>query len=89
MQIGEKDLCYNDYIWNNHESKQKSGFASPNKNVDVNHAKDVLNLINSFLKKYDIRDKFAARKIEIMLREELPAQINKKNEIMNWIKTNW
>ncbi|MCB0807213.1 MAG: hypothetical protein KDC05_15555 [Bacteroidales bacterium] len=90
MQIVEQDLCYTDYKWNNiQENKTKKAGLNENKIIDFSQGHDVMNLINTYMKKNQIEDKFAARKIEIMIREELPRNINKKNEILKWIEMNW
>lgn len=84
------DLCYTDYSWPPLDSDDPKISGEPDHHpVNIMAGPEVVFIINKYASIHNLKDKSDARKIEIMLREELPNGSYNQIEVMNWIKENW
>jgi len=90
MKITESDLCYSDYQWDSFSESDPRISGKPGKTiVDRDQGHELVYIINCFIRKFHLTDKSDARKIEIMIREEMPETIKRQDRIMAWIEENW
>lgn len=80
------DLFYMDYKWTAYPSDDPKVTGAPDSTLLNRHeGYEVLYFINRF----DLPTKATGEKMEKMIRNELPSNVRKQVEVLDWIIENW
>jgi hypothetical protein len=88
--ISNTDLYYSDYSWTviNGDNPKVTG-EPDNTLLNRKEGYEILYFINKFCEMYGLKQKQSARKVERMIREEVPSDIRSQNTIKDWLVNNW
>ena len=87
--LSRNDLQYH-YNWKEYDSNDPK-VSGDIDNTSFNRAQgnEVLFLINKIAEKHNITNRSIGLRIEIMINEDLPGEIQTQEEVRLWIKSNW
>lgn len=84
----QSDLKYTDYIWKAIEGKDDPKISGEPDSTLFNRQQghEVLYLINKYMENHYITDKNTGRKIEQIIREELPGDVRSQKRVVDYIE---
>lgn len=88
--ISKTDLYYTDYFWNALSGDNPKITGEPDSTLlNRKEGYEVLYFINKFSEINGFKQKDSARKVERMIREEVPNDKRSQENIRTWIEQNW
>jgi hypothetical protein len=88
--ISKADLGFTDYNWTIFRGDDPRVSGAPDETVfNGSEGHEVLYLINKMAKINNFKQKFSGLKVERMLREVLPPEVQTQIDIIHWIGKNW
>lgn len=86
----KSDLFYKDYIWNAYNGDDPRVTGEPDSTLlNRKEGYEVLYFINTYARKNLFSQFSQFKKIEIMIRENVPSDIRSQKDIYEWIQKNW
>jgi len=88
--IKKADLMY-DYVWSTqytHDDPKVTG-APDSTLLNRTEGWEVKYFINKFAEIHNLKNKFEGLKIEEMIKNQIPKNIHRQDEIKEWIENNW
>jgi hypothetical protein len=86
----KNDMFYDDYKWTNYLPNNPKIYGRPdNTRFDCNEGFEVLYLINKIVELWDFTKIESCIKIERIIKERLPNNVNTQEEAITWIQINW
>ena len=86
MGLINRDDLKLDYDWSSQPGDDPLKKEDVGSNVfNKNQGEDVLDLLNDYAEEKDIKDKNDILEAEGMLRNNLPKDLNTKNDVMDWL----
>lgn len=84
-----KNLFYKDYNWTVYPSKDPKVFGKPDSTIfNPKEGNEVVYLINKLMILWDYRFSNTGNKIERLIHDSLPAEIETQEDVQRWIKNN-
>lgn len=90
LRFSKPDLGYKDYSWTTYNGDDPHITGEPDSTLlNRKEGYEVLYFINTYAKKHFFTQFSQFRKIEIMIRANVPSDIRSQKEIFEWIRKNW
>ena len=88
--ITKDDLHYKDYSWTTYANDDSRVTGEPDSTLlNRKEGYEILYFINKVSEIWDFKQKESAKKIEKMIRNDVPAHLHSQLKIKEWIGTNW
>ncbi|MGL1935041.1 MAG: hypothetical protein OCD01_08475 [Fibrobacterales bacterium] len=88
--VNKDDLAYNDYSWTIFRGDDPRVAGVPDDTVfNLKEGHELLYLINKMAKINNFKKLFSGLKVERMVRQSLPEDIDTQLEVMQWVGKNW
>lgn len=88
-RMKKADLLLKDYSWKALGDDPKNKNKTERTQINRKQGYEVLYFINYFLEKYLLKEPQTGRKIEQMLRHQVPATMKDRKAIEMWLVDNW
>ena len=83
-------MVYNDYSWTAYRGDDSHVTGEPDSTLlNRKEGYEVLYFINMYARNHFFSQFFQFRKIEIMIRANVPTEIHSQKGIYEWIQANW
>lgn len=90
MTLLTKDDLALDYSWEAIDGDDPDERGVPDSSLlHRDEGYEIIDFINSFAEKYELKEKKSGLKIEQMIKFHMPSNIRSKEKIENWLKDNW
>ncbi|CAA0151462.1 hypothetical protein [Tenacibaculum maritimum] len=88
--ISKSDLFYDDYSWTAIDGDDPKVTGKPDSTLlNRNEGYEIVYFINKFMEIHKLENKATAKKIELMIKDDLPSEIRSQEKIKTWIEKNW
>lgn len=90
VHFTKSDLGYKDYSWTAYNGDDPRVTGEPDSTLlNRKEGYEVLYFINMYARKHFFTQFSQYRKIEIMIRANVPSDIHSQKDIYEWIQKNW
>jgi hypothetical protein len=88
--ITKNDLYHTDYSWTALAGDNPKITGKPDSTLlNRKEGYEILYFVNKFSEAHDFKQINSAKKVEKMIREEVPSEIRSQDKIKTWIEQNW
>jgi hypothetical protein len=87
--FSKRNLHYSDYKWSAYPHNDPHVYGKPDATpFDKEEGNEMVYLINRLMILWDYRFANTGNKIEKLIHDQLPADINLQEDVQTWVKTN-